>query len=158
MAKTKEEKLKIEKIEDVETTMTVDPIETVEKIEEVEPIVEATKEETVHVPPTQDSSVESNHEEKSLNISDINGAKETISDIEVYGNGDTFALLCKASSKKQGWFKSTKVCNCVNGCLVQVTTQQKNLDGTYSVAEALTYVPDMKIDINAEPRKLVSIR
>lgn len=99
-----------------------------------------------------------NIQEKSLNISEVNGARTNISDIEIYGDVDVFALLCKASSKSQGWMKSTKVCNVVDGCIVQVTTQQKNLDGTYSLAEALTYVPEMRIDTNANPRKLVPIK
>lgn len=96
--------------------------------------------------------------EKSLNISDVNGARKNISDIEIYGDGDTFALLCKASSKSQGWMKSTKVCNTIGGCIVQVTTQQRNPDGSYALAEALTFVPDSHIDINANPRKIVPNR
>lgn len=96
--------------------------------------------------------------EKDLGITEVRGAKENISDLVVYGNGDTFALLCKASSQQQGWMKSTKVCNVVGGCVVQVTTQQKNPDGSYSVAEALTYVPGVHIDCEAEPRKLIPIR
>ena len=94
---------------------------------------------------------------KDLGITEVRGAKENISDLVVYGNGDTFALLCKASSQEQGWMKSTKVCNVIGGCIVQVTTQQRNIDLTYSVAEALTYVPGVKIDTEADPRKLVGI-
>lgn len=96
-------------------------------------------------------------EEKLLDISEVKGAKANISDLKVYGDGDTFALLCKASSQSQGWMKSTKVCNVNNGCIVQVTTQQQNPDGSYSVAEALTYVPGMNLDRGCEPRKLVPI-
>jgi hypothetical protein len=96
--------------------------------------------------------------EKSLNISDINGAKKNIDDLEVYGDGDTFRLLCKASSKKEGWMKSTKVCNVQGGCIVQVTTQQRNADFTYSIAEALTFVPGNHIDIDAEPRVITEIK
>lgn len=96
--------------------------------------------------------------EKDLNITEFRGAKANIPDIKVYGDGDTFALLCKASSQEQGWMKSTKVCNLPNGCLVQVSTQQKHPDGSYSVAEALTFVPDVNMDKNAEPRKFVPIR
>lgn len=79
--------------------------------------------------------------EKTLDNVNIEDAKQKVSDIKVFGNGDTFALLCKASSVDQGWMKSTKVCNLENGCIVQVTTQQKNLDGSYSLAEALAFVP-----------------
>lgn len=89
---------------------------------------------------------------KTLNNSEVNGAKKQVKDIEIFGNGDTFALLCKASSKEEGWMKSTKVCNLPNGCLVQVTTQQGD-----NVAEAITFVPDVQIDTTREPRKLVSM-
>ena len=39
---------------------------------------------------------------------------------------------------------------------MQVTTQ-KNPDGSYAVAEALTYVPGVHIDTESEPRKMVPI-
>ena len=94
---------------------------------------------------------------RDLGITEVRGAKANIKDLVVYGNGDTFALLAKASSQEQGFMKSTKVCNTISGCIVQVTTQQRNPDGSYSVAEALTYVPDMNIDIESNPRKLVPI-
>jgi len=93
--------------------------------------------------------------EKDLNITEVRGAKANISDLQVYGDGDTFALLCKASSQEQGWMKSTKVANVPGGCIVQITTQQKNPDGSYAVAEALTYVPSVMLDKEANPRKLV---
>lgn len=95
--------------------------------------------------------------EKDLGITEVRGAKANISDLQVYGDGDTFALLCKASSQGQGWMKSTKVCNLQDGCIVQVTTQQKNPDGSYAVAEALTYVPSVNIDKDSDPRRLVPI-
>jgi hypothetical protein len=84
-------------------------------------------------------------EEKNLSIENIEDAKKKVSDIKAVGNGDTFALLCKASSESQGWMKSTKVCNLPNGCLVQVSTQQRNPDGSYAVAEALTFVPGVNM-------------
>lgn len=92
-----------------------------------------------------------------LDISEVKGAKANISDLKVFGDGDTFALLCKASSNEQGWMKSTKVCNVVGGCIIQVTTQQQNPDGSYSLAEALTYVPGMNLDKDCEPRKLIAV-
>ncbi len=96
--------------------------------------------------------------EKDLGITEVRGAKANISDLQVYGNGDTFALLCKASSQDQGWMKSTKVCNLPDGCIVQVTTQQKNPDGSYAVAEALTYVPGVNMDASVEPRVLIAVK
>ena len=95
--------------------------------------------------------------EKDLAISEERGAKANISDIVIYGDTDTFGLLCKASSQEQGWMKSTKVANVPGGCIVQVTTQQKNPDGGYAVAEALTYVPGVQMSKNKNPRMLVSI-
>lgn len=96
--------------------------------------------------------------EKDLGITGVRGAKANIADLVVYGDGDTFALLCKASSQAQGWMKSTKVANVEDGCIVQVTTQQRNPDGSYAVAEALTYVPRVHIDTEAEPRRLMPIK
>lgn len=54
--------------------------------------------------------------------------------------------------------KSTKVCNVVGGCIVQVTTQQRNPDGSYAVADALTYVPGIHIDAEQNSRKLVEAK
>jgi len=83
--------------------------------------------------------------EKTLHNSDVSGAKKNVRDISVVGNGDLFQLLCKASSQQEGWMKSTKAMDTGAGCVVQVTTQQRNPDGSYSVAEAVTYVPGVRI-------------
>lgn len=83
--------------------------------------------------------------EKTLDITEIKGARANIADIKVFGNGDTFTLICKASSNEQGWMKSTKAMQVPGGCVVQVTTQQKNPDGSYAIAEALTFVPLVSI-------------
>jgi Lon protease-like protein len=88
---------------------------------------------------------------KTLDISDVKGARANISDIKVFGDGDTFRLICKASSDEQGWMKSTKAMEIAGvGCLVQVTTQQRNPDGSYSIAEALSFVPNAVIDVYVE--------
>lgn len=95
---------------------------------------------------------------KTLHNSDVSGARKNVKDIKVVGNGDMFKLLCKASSENEGWMKSTKACEVPEGCIVQVTTQQRNADGSYAVAEALTYVPGVRIveDENSG-RKLTGI-
>lgn len=96
--------------------------------------------------------------EKTLHNSDVSGACQNVPDIKVVGNGDTFQLLCKASSQNEGWMKSTKAMQVPGGCVVQVTTQQMNPDGSYAVAEALTFVPRVKItDDEHNGRKLVAI-
>lgn len=84
--------------------------------------------------------------DKTLHNSDISGARQNVKDIKVVGNGDTFQLICKASSEAEGWMKSTKAMEIRGvGCVVQVTTQQRNPDGSYSIAEALTFVPGVRI-------------
>jgi len=84
--------------------------------------------------------------EKTLHNSDVSGARKNVSDLKVYGNGDTFQLLCKASSKAEGWMKSTKAMEIEKvGCVVQVTTQQGD-----NVSEALTFVPGVRIVEDSE--------
>ena len=72
-------------------------------------------------------------------------AQAKVNDIKVVGNTDTFQLLCKASSQEQGWMKSAKAMELPGGCVVQVTTQQRNQDGSYAVAEALAFVPAVRV-------------
>lgn len=74
---------------------------------------------------------------KTLHNSDVSGARKNVKDIKIVGNGDLFRLLCKASSEAEGWMKSTKAMEVVGGCVVQVTTQQRNMDGSYSLADAM---------------------
>lgn len=80
--------------------------------------------------------------EKTLDNTNVAEAKDKVSDIKVFGNGDLFQLIAKASSKEQGWMKSTKAMETPKGCVVQVTTQQGD-----NVAEALTFVPDVSIKV-----------
>jgi hypothetical protein len=96
-------------------------------------------------------------EAKAMDITDVKKAKENINDLKVFGNGDTFKLICKASSSAQGWMKSTKAMEIEGvGCVVQVTTQQGD-----NIAEAVTFVPNVKIveiDGNKENgRKIVAV-
>ena len=83
--------------------------------------------------------------EKTLHNSTVSGAHDNVSDLLVVGNGDMFRLLCKASSLSEGWMKSTKALEVASGCLVQVTTQQRNPDGSYAVAEALAFIPGVRV-------------
>ena len=106
---------------------------------------------------------------KTLDNISIEDVKSKVPDVKVVGNGDTFRLLCKASSNSEGWMKSSKAMEIPGvGCVVQVTTQQKSnissqvgLGGSsgdlWSVAEALVFVPNVHIedDVN-DGRKLVS--
>lgn len=83
--------------------------------------------------------------EKTLGNTCSNGATKNVKDIIFWGNGDLFKLISKASSQNEGWMKSTKGMDVGNGVVVQVTTQQRNPDGSYAVAEALTFVPNVEI-------------
>ena len=81
-------------------------------------------------------------ENKTLNNSTADQAKEQVKDIQFWGDGDAWKLLGKASSKNEGWMKSSKAYQIDGvGCIVQVTTQQGN-----NVAEAVTFVPGVEIE------------
>ena len=93
---------------------------------------------------------------KTLHNTDVRGAQKNVPDIVVFGNGDMFKLLSKASSEREGWMKSTKAMAIPGvGCVVQVTTQQRNPDGSYSLAEAVTFVPGVTIVEDSRGRQLV---
>jgi hypothetical protein len=83
--------------------------------------------------------------DKTLHNSDVSAAHVNVPDIKVVGNGDSWKLLCKASSQEEGWMKSTKAMEVPGGCCLQVTTQQRNPDGSYALAEAVCFVPDVTI-------------
>ena len=82
---------------------------------------------------------------KTLRNSDASGTTQNVPDVQFFGDGDLWALLSKASSDAEGWMKSTKAMELPQGCLVQVTTQQRNPDGSYVIAEAMTFVPEVRI-------------
>jgi len=93
---------------------------------------------------------------KSLHNTTSNSARKNVKDIVFWGDGDTFKFISKASSESEGWMKSTKAMMAGAGVVVQVTTQQRNPDGSYSVAEALTYVPNVQIHEVLKEGKVVS--
>lgn len=92
---------------------------------------------------------------KTLHNSDVSKASINVADLKVFGNGDMFQLLCKASSEEENWMKSTKAMEIPNiGCIIQVTTQQGD-----NVAEAVCFVPGVHIVLDASGgRKLVASR
>lgn len=90
-------------------------------------------------------------ESKTLDITDVNGARANISDIKVFGDGDLWQLVSKASSAEQGWMKSCKAMEVPGrGVCVQVTTQQRNPDGSYAIAEAVCFVPGCRVDTHRD--------
>lgn len=83
---------------------------------------------------------------KTMDVTDPVSAKAKVLDIKVFGDPNAWLLLSKASSEREGWMKSTKALQVDGvGCVVQVSTQQRNADGSYSVAEALQFVPGVKV-------------
>ncbi len=100
--------------------------------------------------------------EKSLHNTTANGAKKNVKDIQFWGDPDTFLLISKASSESEGWMKSTKAMPAGTSVVVQVTTQQRNPDGSYSISDALTTVDNAIIweligpDGKAEFRTIVT--
>lgn len=78
---------------------------------------------------------------KTLDVKNTDDLKGKVNDVEVVGDPDVWTLICKASSKSQGWMKSTKAMQIDRaGCLVQVTTQQGE-----HVAESLSFIPGAEI-------------
>ena len=78
---------------------------------------------------------------KTLGNTTSSVATKNVKDIQFWGDVDTFKLISKAWSKKEGWMKSTKAMEIKGlGCVVQVSTQQGK-----NVAEAITFVPGVKI-------------
>ena len=92
---------------------------------------------------------------KSLGNTTDSKASENVKDVVFWGGGgDMWKLLGKASSKNEGWMKSSKAMEIPGvGCCVQVTTQQGD-----NVAEAVTFVPNTKIveTIDEETGKVVA--
>ena len=82
---------------------------------------------------------------KSLHNTCANSATKNVKDIVFWGDRDTFKLISKASSESEGWMKSTKAMQCGTSVVVQVTTQQRNPNGSYAIAEALTTVANAYI-------------
>ena len=120
---------------------------------------------------------------KTLHNTTANGATKKRKRYPIWGNGDTFKLISKASSENEGWMKSTKCMEIEGvGCVVQVTTQQRTghnvrfltkeelvakhgedhpvfeqyCEPVYVIAEAVTFVPGVKLEETFENDKCVS--
>ena len=88
--------------------------------------------------------------DKPVDVVNTEDAKAKINDLVISGDPDTWVLICKASSKSQGWMKSTKAMEVLGaGVVIQVTNENKT-----GVAEALTFIPGVKIDQNKQIVKI----
>lgn len=81
--------------------------------------------------------------ERALDNHDMQSATASTPDIVVSGNPGAWEVVGKASSKEQGWMKSTKRMRVDGGYLYQATTEHRHADGSVACcAEALAFVPD----------------
>ena len=88
--------------------------------------------------------------DKPVDVVNTEDAKAKINDLVITGDPDTWVLICKASSKSQGWMKSTKAMEVFGaGVVIQVTNENKT-----GVSEALTFIPGVKIDQNKQIVKI----
>lgn len=94
----------------------------------------------------------SQSEERSMTVTSSKDLKEKVSDVEIFGDPDTWRLLCKAGSQSQGWFKSTKAMEVPGGIVVQTCTQQG-----VQVSEALVFIPGVELTDNETPPKIIPI-
>lgn len=86
-------------------------------------------------------------EEKDLSRTDMTEVEE--SGIKTYGDPGAWVCICKAWNEKEGWMKSTKAMQVGSaGCLIQVTTQQKNRDGSYTLAEAVCFAERVNLTVD----------
>lgn len=82
--------------------------------------------------------------ERTLDNTTVSQARDTVPDLKVFGDGNLFKLISKASSQREGWMKSTKAMEIPKvGVVIQVTTQFHD-----RVAEALVFVPGVMIQEN----------
>lgn len=94
-------------------------------------------------------------EEKTLGVTSGPDLEKKVSDVQTWGDPNEWQLICKAWSEKQGWMRSTKAMVVKDrngrstGCLVQVSTHQKNADGPDSVAESVVFLPDYAVQAEA---------
>ncbi|MGB0847797.1 MAG: hypothetical protein ACPGSM_13785 [Thiolinea sp.] len=65
-------------------------------------------------------------------------------EVKTYGDPDQLKLLFKAQGK--GWKKSTKALQLPGGCLIQVTTERQSTDGDWANAEAVEFIPNVKLE------------
>ncbi len=88
-------------------------------------------------------------EEKALNI---DNTEDKLVEEEIHlGRKDLWVVLKLDHQPSSGWQRKTEAMEIKGtGCLVKVTTQKKNKDGTHSLAEALSFVPNSRIEGEGE--------
>jgi hypothetical protein len=80
--------------------------------------------------------------ERALDNHDMQSAAASTPDIVTAGDPGAWVVVGKASSKAQGWMKSTKRMKVPGGWLYQATTEHRADGKVTACAEALAFVPD----------------
>lgn len=80
--------------------------------------------------------------DRDLSNHDMPSATASTPDIVVHGDPGAWVVVGKASSKAQGWMKSTKRLRVEGGWLYQATTEHRANGVVTACAEALAFVPD----------------
>lgn len=69
-------------------------------------------------------------------------------DLKKHGNPDQLRLMFKVQSET--WVKSTKAMNVPGGCLVQMSTDRKQKNGSWVSAETSTFLPNAHVAPDAD--------
>ena len=77
---------------------------------------------------------------------------------QTFGDQDNFKLLTREVSSSEGLTTSTRAMQVSTGCVVQVTIERQNPDGSYALAVALTFVPGVVISEDLDGGGKVSSR
>lgn len=95
----------------------------------------------------QSVALEGNHLGKVMIVctEDVQSREE---DLQKFGNPDQFRLMFKAQTKD--WMKSTKAMNVPGGCLVQMSTDRKQKNGSWVSAETSTFLPNAHVAPDAD--------
>ena len=73
--------------------------------------------------------------------------------VKTVGNPDLFRLVCKVAGAN--FVKSTKAMAVPGGCLVQVSTRETRENGAVAVAEAISFIPGVRLVDNADGTVLI---
>jgi len=71
-------------------------------------------------------------------------ARSQGSAIDVFGDPDQLKLLFKVQGA--GWKKSTKALPVPGGCVIQMTTERQGRDGSWTIAEAMQFIPGATVE------------
>ena len=83
---------------------------------------------------------------KNLHNTSMSDVRSNTPDINITGNPGAWVCLCKASSKQDGWMKSTKGLEVPSGVVLQTTTEFRNdVNEVTACTDALVFVPNVSL-------------